>query len=84
MKEAMTTPETIIDILAKVTETTEVRQNMDLALFDEHILDSLGLVQLVVALEEELGVEIAPAEIERAQFATPRKIVEFVESRVHA
>ena len=80
----MTTAEKVIDILAQATETDEVRQNVDLALFDEHLLDSLGLVQLVVALEEELGIEIAPAEIERAQFATPRRIVEFVESRVHA
>ena len=80
----MTTADKVIDILARVTETDEVRQNMDLALFDEHLLDSLGLVQLVVALEEELGTEIAPAEIERAQFATPRKVVEFVESRAHA
>ena len=80
----MTTTEKVIAVLAQVTETDEVRQNMDLALFDEHLLDSLGLVQLVVALEEELGIEIAPAETERAQFATPRKIVEFVESRVRA
>jgi D-alanine--poly(phosphoribitol) ligase subunit 2 len=80
----MTTADRVIDILAQATETDEVRQNMDLALFDEHLLDSLGLVQLVVALEEELGIEIAPAEIERAEFATPRRIVEFVESRAHA
>ena len=55
-----------------------------LAHCDKHPLNSLGLARLVVAPEEELGTEIAPAEIEGAQFATPRKIVEFVESLVRA
>jgi len=36
----------------------------------------------MVMLSDELGLELAPAEIERTEWATPRKIVAYVESRV--
>ena len=38
----------------------------------------------MVALSEEFGVEIAPAEYEREQWATPRQIVEYMRSRIGA
>jgi acyl carrier protein len=37
---------------------------------------------LIVALTEKFGVEISPAEIERQQWASPRKIIAYMEERV--
>ncbi|MCL5025878.1 MAG: D-alanine--poly(phosphoribitol) ligase subunit DltC [Chloroflexi bacterium] len=71
-----------IDILARIAETDEVRRNLDLELFDLDILDSLATVQLMVALSDEFGVDISPAEFEREEWATPRKIVAYMEQRV--
>jgi D-alanine--poly(phosphoribitol) ligase subunit 2 len=74
----MTAPETsekILNVLAEVTETPEVLNQPDLALFDLQILDSMKTVQLIVALGEEIGVEISPAEFEREAWATPRLFV---------
>jgi D-alanine--poly(phosphoribitol) ligase subunit 2 len=74
----------ILDVLARVAETDEVRTNLDLALFDLQVLDSMKTVELIVALGAELGVEISPAEFERDAWATPRKVVEDVQNRLAA
>ena len=71
-----------MSILEQVTGTDQVRRNPDLALFDLDILDSLGTVELIVALSEKFGVEISPAEVERQQWASPRKIIAYMEERV--
>jgi D-alanine--poly(phosphoribitol) ligase subunit 2 len=78
----MATSTDVLTILERVTGTDQVRRNLDLALFDLDILDSLGTVELIVALSEKFGVEISPAEIERQQWASPRKIITYMEGRV--
>jgi D-alanine--poly(phosphoribitol) ligase subunit 2 len=74
----------ILDVLARVAETDEVRTNPDLALFDLQVLDSMKTVELIVAFGAELGVEISPAEFEREAWATPAKLVEDVQNRLAA
>ncbi len=76
--------EKILTVLAEIAETDEVRTNPDLALFDLQILDSMKTVQLIVALGQEIGVEISPAEFERDAWATPRQFVEDVLRRLAA
>ncbi len=78
----MATSADVMNILERVTGTDQVRRNPDLALFDLDLLDSLGTVELIVALSEKFGVEISPAEIERQQWASPRKIIAYMEKRV--
>jgi D-alanine--poly(phosphoribitol) ligase subunit 2 len=78
----MSTAEKVLSVLADVAEVEEVRRDPDLRLYDLDILDSLKTVELIVAFSEKLGVEISPAELEREQWATPRKIVAFMEDRV--
>lgn len=72
----------ILSVLAAVAETEEVRTQPDLALYDLQILDSMKTVELIVALGQELGVEISPAEFEREAWATPAKLVADVEKRL--
>lgn len=74
----------ILDVLARVAETDEVRTNLELALFDLQVLDSMKTVELIVAYGSELGVEISPAEFEREAWATPRQLVEDVQQRLAA
>ncbi len=72
----------ILDVLASVAETDEVRSHPDLALYDLQILDSMKTVELIVALGREVGVEISPAEFDREAWATPAKLVADVEKRL--
>ncbi|HET6407117.1 MAG TPA: D-alanine--poly(phosphoribitol) ligase subunit DltC [Chthoniobacteraceae bacterium] len=74
----------ILDVLASVAETDEVRTQPDLALYDLQVLDSMKTVELIVALGREVGVEVSPAEFDREAWATPRKLVEDVQRRLAA
>ncbi len=76
--------EKILAVLAQIAESDEVSSNLDLALYDLQVLDSMKTVELIVALSSEMGVEISPAEFERENWATPRKLVADVLSRMAA
>ncbi len=78
----MLVDDTILKTLEKITGTDEVRKNLDLDLFGERVLDSLGTVELIVALSEQLGIEVTPGQIDRELWATPRKIIEYFRQRV--
>ena len=80
----MSTSDTVLKVLAEVAEVDEVYRDPDLRLYDLHILDSMSTVQLMLALSEQLGVELAPSEFDPQQWATPRGIVAYMEQRVGA
>ncbi|WP_106396196.1 D-alanine--poly(phosphoribitol) ligase subunit DltC [Enterococcus timonensis] len=76
----MNIQETVLNILADLTGTDEVKENLDLALFDEGLLDSLGMVQLLVEIEGQLSVSVPVSEVERESWGTPKKIISQVEA----
>lgn len=74
--------EKVLDILAEICEDDCVRQDLSLPLFENDLLDSLGLVELLVELESQFDVKLSPSEVSRSQIATPRLIADLVESRM--
>ena len=74
--------ECVLSALESVTRTGQVRRDLDVELFELDLLDSLGTVELLVMLSDELGLDLSPAEIERDEWSTPRKIVAYIEGRV--
>ncbi|MCI5492759.1 MAG: D-alanine--poly(phosphoribitol) ligase subunit DltC [Lachnospiraceae bacterium] len=73
--------EKLLDILEEVCEDDVVREDMDMDLFEEDLLDSLGFAELLVKIEQELGIVIAPSEVTRDDMNTPAKIIALVKSR---
>jgi D-alanine--poly(phosphoribitol) ligase subunit 2 len=80
----MSTAEQVLNVLATVVDSDEVVRNPDLPLYDLQLLDSLKTVELIVSLAERFQVDISPAEVERQQWATPRKIIAYMEQRLAA
>jgi D-alanine--poly(phosphoribitol) ligase subunit 2 len=80
----MSTADTVLRVLSAVVETDEVVRDQDLPLYELNLLDSLKTVELIVSLAEQCQVDISPAEFEREQWATPRKIIAYVEQKVRA
>jgi D-alanine--poly(phosphoribitol) ligase subunit 2 len=76
-----TFPEKVLQLVASVAETDEVRTNLDLPLYGCQLLDSIKTVELMIRIEEELGLKISPAEFERESWETPRKIIADLERR---
>ena len=78
----MTTADGVLEVLASVTGREEIKDHLDVRLYDQHLLDSLNTVELIVSFSDRFGVEISPAELEPEQWATPRKIIADMESRI--
>ena len=47
----------VLQLLASVGETDEVLTNLDLALYEYQVLDSMRTVQLILMIEEEFGLQ---------------------------
>ena len=77
-----TVRERVLDLLVDVCGDDAVRDHLDDDLFELGLLDSMGAIELLVGIEDELGVSIAPTAVPREQMNTPNKIVEQVERRV--
>jgi len=75
------TTESLLDLLADIAGTGEVRKNPQLALYDTQVLDSMRTVDLILALDEKYGIQVSPADFDRDAWATPEKLVNDVKSR---
>ncbi|CAM3078398.1 D-alanine--poly(phosphoribitol) ligase subunit DltC [Lactiplantibacillus plajomi] len=73
------TKATVLSILQDLTGE-DVSAHMDSNLFDEGLLDSMGSVQLLLELQNQLGIEVPVSEFERSEWETPAKIVAKVAS----
>lgn len=74
--------ETILDLLEDICGDEVVREEMDLDLFEEGLLDSMAAIELLVDIESNLGVSIATTELKREEMNTPGKIIARVEERL--
>lgn len=73
--------EKILDILEVICGVDEVKEDRDINLFDNGLLDSLGVIELLVQIEEKLGIVIEPTEVDREQIETPNKLINYIKSR---
>ncbi|EKW98695.1 D-alanine--poly(phosphoribitol) ligase subunit 2 [Ligilactobacillus saerimneri] len=71
--------DTVLDILADLTGSDEVKTNLDTELFNSGLLDSMATVQLLLELQTQLGVDVPVSEFERSEWDTPNKIIAKVE-----
>ena len=67
--------EKILEILAEVCEDDVVKEDLDISLFDNDLLDSLSFVELLVEFEEKLNIVVSPSEVTREDMDTPNKII---------
>ena len=74
--------EKMLDMLEEVCGDEEVRDHRDEDLFELGFLDSMSAVELLVDIEDEFGVSIAPTEVEREEMNTVNLIIEQVEKRL--
>lgn len=71
----------LIDTIADICGDDIVRDEQDIDLFEEGLLDSMAAIELLVALEDDFGVSIAPTEVPRDEMNTVHKIVAQVMKR---
>lgn len=72
----------VLDLLEDVSGDPSVRDHLDDDLFELGFLDSMAAIELLVGLEDELGVSIAPTAVERSEMNTANKIIAQVVKRL--
>lgn len=72
----------LLDTIADICGDDIVRERRGMDLFEEGLLDSMGAIELLVAIEDDFGVSIAPTEVPRDEMNTVGKIVQQVEKRL--
>ena len=73
--------EQVLSLLEELCEDEVVREDLDINLRDEGLLDSLGFVEMLVRMEEVFGFATAPTEVTYEEIDTPNKIIEYVKSK---
>ncbi|MFT8872162.1 MAG: D-alanine--poly(phosphoribitol) ligase subunit DltC [Sporolactobacillus sp.] len=71
----------VLSILAEVCESDEVKENPDVRVFDEGLLDSFATISLVVEFENQLGIEVPISEFDRDEWATPNLMIQKLADR---
>ncbi|WP_145455375.1 D-alanine--poly(phosphoribitol) ligase subunit 2 [Staphylococcus pettenkoferi] len=68
--------EQVLNILAEVAEDDIVKEQPDIEVFEEGIIDSMQTVGLLLEIQNQLGVEVSVMDFDRDEWATPNKIVD--------
>ena len=66
--------------MVDLTGSEEVKQDLDINLFDNGLLDSMGTVQMLLELDNQCGIQVPVSEFERSEWDTPNKIIAKVEA----
>ena len=67
----------ILNILSDISGTNEIKNNPDIELFTNDLLDSFGIIELFIAIKEQLNIEIAPTEVDREMWSSTNKIIHY-------
>ncbi|EKX95352.1 phosphopantetheine-binding protein [Peptostreptococcus anaerobius] len=70
-----------IEIFEEILDTDEIRDNMDLDMFENEMLDSLAIIEVLLGIEDKLGISLQPTDLERKDMATVNNLISFLESR---
>ena len=72
----------VLELVAQACGSEQVLAEPDLDLVEAGLLASLALVELLVGIEDRVGVEVPPTEVDRSELASVNRILEFVDSRL--
>lgn len=70
--------EKIIEIIENLTDFRGLKENKDIDLLENEILDSLAFIELITSLEEEFNIEIQPTQVDPNTWRSIEKIAKLV------
>ena len=73
--------EQVLEMLEEICEDEVVREDLDLNMKEEGLMDSLAFVEMLVKIEEIFGLSIAPTEVTYEEIDTPNKVIAYIENR---
>ena len=73
--------EQVLEMLEEICEDEVVREDLDVNMKEEGLMDSLAFVEMLVKIEEIFGLSIAPTEVTYEEIDTPNKVISYIENR---
>ena len=73
--------EQVLEMLEEICEDEVVREDLDINMKEEGLMDSLAFVEMLVKIEEIFGLSIAPTEVTYEDIDTPNKVIAYIENR---
>jgi D-alanine--poly(phosphoribitol) ligase, subunit 2 len=73
--------EQVLDMLEEICEDDVVREDLDINMKEEGLMDSLAFVEMLVRIEEIFGLSIAPTEVTYEEIDTPNKVISYIKNR---
>ena len=70
-----------LEMLEEICEDEVVREDLDINMKEEGLMDSLAFVEMLVKIEEIFGLSIAPTEVTYEEIDTPNKVISYIENR---
>jgi len=74
--------EKVLDMLIEVTGNDDIAEEKDLDLFEAGLLDSLGIIEVLLKIEEVFGLRLQPTDLEKKDMATVNNLIEFLQSKI--
>ena len=74
--------EQILEMLEEICEDEVVKEDLDINLKEEGLMDSLAFVEMLVRIEENFGLSIAPTKVTYEEIDTPSKVISYIENRL--
>lgn len=74
--------EKLLNMLEEICDDEVVREERDIDLFEAGLLDSMAAIEVLVGIETEFGIVIAPTEVERSEMNSVNKIIHQVVIRL--
>ena len=73
--------EQVLEMLEEICEDEVVREDLDINMTEEGLMDSLAFVEMLVKIKEIFGLSIAPTEVTYQEIDTPNKVISYIENR---
>ena len=70
-----------LEIMENVCETDEVREDLDMNLFEAGLMDSLSIISLLLEIENKLGIKLQMTDIDRSDIETVNNFEAFLKKR---
>ena len=70
------------DIMEEICETDEIREDLDLDLMDAGLIDSLSTINVILLIEDKLGLKLQPTDFTKEDISTVNNFISFLERKV--
>lgn len=71
-----------IEIMENVCETDEVSEDLDMDLFEAGLIDSLSVINILLEVENKLGIRLQITDLEKSDISTINNFETFLKKGV--